>query len=261
MAFGLVGALVEVLMEGPEGMDYASMSIAGINPVDGSLQMDERTLQYWPDTLADTIDIGWNFKDIPGASTSLAQWGANGGRTFSFEVQYHRFMKPHEPRSAFDMIRDPFGLNTPDAEYLKDNRPHNVDVAAEIRYLRAMCYPTYTSSKEQGVTMLTASPPPIVVLVAPGMGLSEDGEDYVYCVMTGCDVTYTLLFPNGVPRRATVALTLRQIVQRKSGIYWAGHSDDALVQLTTDMESNMAKGGGHKGNAEQITKAKDKWNS
>lgn len=45
------------------------------------------------------------------------------------------------------------------------------------------------------------------------MALSEDGADIVYCVMTGCDVNYEKLFPNGQPKVVKVSLTLKQVVQ------------------------------------------------
>jgi len=270
MALGLAGALVEALMEGPEGMDYAAMSYAAIDPANGKLIGSENTFQYWPETFSDTIDIGWSFKDIPGGSHALAQWASNNGRTFTFEVQFHRFMKPlafPESRSVFDKILDPFDLNKPNSELIKDNRPYNVDIAREIRLLRKFCYPKYTKDNQGAAEVMMASPPPVMVLVAPNMALNENGEDYVYCVVTGCDVTYTLLFPNGVPRRATVALTLRQIVQRKYGVFFVGHegTDSPMIQFSTRgsddprRENDIATGGARKGNKSQVGQAQGIW--
>ena len=220
MALGLPGAIVEAMMYGPEGAGegYAAMSIAGINPKNsaGPLLLDERTFQYWPESITDTIDIGWNFKDVAGASHALAQWGSNQGRTITFELQMHRFMKPVADRTAFDVILDPFGFNKPDSELPKNNRLYNVDIQSEVRYLRAFCYPTEDTAKT------TMFPPPIGILAVPGVGLNESGGDAIFVVMTGCDVTYNLLFPNGVPRRATVALTFRQVVQL-NGVFWKAH--------------------------------------
>ena len=210
MAFGVIGAVVEAMMYGPEGMDYKAMSIAGVSPVDQSIMLPERTFQYWPESISDTIDIGWNFKDIPGASHALAQWASNNGRTISFEIQLHRFMKPVDSRNEFEEVLDPFDANAPDSEYLKDNRPYNVDIASEVRYLRAFCYPSYQDVEGY----MTAFPPPIAILYVPGHPMGDTGgTPVIYAVMTGCDVTYTLSFPDGTPRRATVALTFRQVVQ------------------------------------------------
>jgi len=213
MAGGIIGAVVEAMMLGPEGMDYAAMSIAGVNPIDQSIMLPERTFQHWPETISDTIDIGWNFKDIPGASSALAQWASNAGRTITFEVHFHRFMKPVSSRSGFEKAYDLFDATTPTSQNPKDNRLYNVDVAAEIKYLRAFCYPSYKDID----SYKTSFPPPIAILAIPGLRLSDAvtglGDDVIYAVMTGCDATYTLLFPDGTPRRASVSLTFRHILQ------------------------------------------------
>lgn len=210
MAFGIAGAITEAMMYGPEGADHAAMSIAGINPVTHDIMLPERTFQYWPASISDSISIGWNFKDIPGMASELAQWSSNGGRTLSFEVTFSRLMKPVESRNAFEKILDPFDNNNPNTQYLKDNRPHNVDVAAEIKYLRAMCQPSYKDVEGYK----TSFPPTIVMLSIPGHRLDDYGAgDVVYAVMTGCDVVYNLAFPDSTPRKAVVSLVFRLVVQ------------------------------------------------
>lgn len=222
MPGGFIGQLVEAIMNGPEGMDYAHMSIAGIDPTDptgGKLILPEHTFQFWPESIQDSIEVGWQFKEIPGASHALAQWASNGGRTISFEVRLHRFMKPVGDRTVFEVILDPLGLTAPGNQYLKDMRPHNVDLETEIRYLRAFCYPSYGTLEKSTVSY----PPPVALLCIPGVNLNETGSDTIMAVMTGCDVTYNLLFANGRPRNATVALTFKQIVQKAGkGVLWRG---------------------------------------
>lgn len=248
MALGVAGAIVEAIMNGPEGAEHVAISIAGIKPDDpGKLLLPERTFQYWPETISDTIEIGWNFKDIPGASHALAQWASNGGRTIAFEVQFSRFMKPKAEwgkESFFEKINDPIGLTTPNQKLPSDQRPHNVDIAAEIRYLRSFCYPTYKDVK--GYT--TAFPPPIAVLAIPKLELSESGPggNVIFAVMTGCDATHTLLFPDGTPRKATVALTFKQVVQDpyNQGIFFAGHGENAPTKIMEGgLEEEIAAGG------------------
>jgi hypothetical protein len=231
MAFGFVGKLIEAIMNGPEGADSASMSILGLDPADPggtSVILPERTFQFWPESIQDSIEIGWQFKDIPGGSHALAQWGSNNGRTISFEVRLHRFMKPVDDRTVFEKILDPIGLTQPAQQYLKDMRPHNVDIESEIRYLRAFAYPSYAVDSKHGSTV--AYPPPVALLCVPGVGLNELGSHTIMAVMTGCDVTYNLLFPNGKPRNATVALTFRQIVQKAGqGVIWRGIGKDVAI--------------------------------
>ena len=255
MAFGFIGQLIEAIMNGPEGTDSASMSILGLDPADPggtSVILPERTFQFWPESIQDSIEIGWQFKDIPGGSHALAQWGSNNGRTISFEVRMHRFMKPVADRTVFEKILDPIGLTTPGQQYLKDMRPHNVDIESEIRYLRAFAYPSYGVDSVHGSTV--AYPPPVALLCVPGVGLNELGNNTIMAVMTGCDVTYNLLFPNGKPRNATVALTFKQIVQKAGqGVIWRGIGTDKAINgyqyaspdsaYTTDANAAAISGG------------------
>ncbi len=232
---GFASTLTEVIKRGPEGQEsggyhYSSMSIAGIDPRDptkildlnGVETLNERSFQYWPESISDTIDVGWNFKDIPGASHALAQWASNGGRTISFEVPMHRFIRPDDSRSTQEKLKDPFGASGPSSQTPIDNRPHNVDIVNEIRFLRGFCYPLY----EQIGDVYGAFPPPIAILNVPGLRLNESGDgadaDSIFAVMTGCDVTYMLSFADGTPRRANVALTFRQVVQRSEGVVYKG---------------------------------------
>lgn len=229
MPGGFIGQLIEAIMNGPEGMAYANMSLAGIDPTDATgskFVLRERAFQFWPESIQDSIEMGWQFKDIPGASHALAQWASNNGRTISFEVRLHRFMKPVKARTQWEKALDPAELTGPGQEYLKDLRLHNVDIEAEVRYLRAYCYPSYRKDPQTGTTM--TYPPPIACLCVPGLNLNEAGGNTIFAVMTGCDVTYNLLFANGVPRNATVALTFKQIVQTKDrGVLWRGLTADS----------------------------------
>jgi len=250
MALGVIGAIAEAIMVGPEGQDYAAMSIAGMSPKDiGTIMLTERTFQFWPESISDTIDIGWSFKDIPGMSHALAQWASNGGRTITFEVGFNRFMKPVDSKSTIESLLDPFDKTNPNSELLKDNRPHNVDVASEIRYLRAFCYPSFSSDNAEGYNI--AYPPPIAMLCVPGHQLGDVlAEDVIYAVMTGCDVTYKLAFPDGTPRRATVSLTFRQVVQDpfNATVYRAGFEEAFVPDSVTGSKEDISQGGARPGN-------------
>lgn len=247
MALGVIGSIVEAIMYGPEGSDYKAASMLGIDPSspkgDVLPGLGEHTFQYWPETVTDTIDVGWNWKDIPGASSALAQWSGNSGRTIAFEVHLHRLMKPVTSRNFFDKVLDPFELNQPNSEYVKTNRPHNVDVVQEIKWLRAFCYPYYADVD----SYVTAYPPPIALLSLPKLGLGDaNGNHTIYCVMTGCDVNYQLCFPDGTPRKASVSLTFRQVHQDpiKKTIYKVGHGPEGQSNYAfTTNSDNVNKGG------------------
>lgn len=239
---GLASALSSLFMYGPEGgrydggkSRYSRISIAGIDPTDPSKifgSLTERTFQYWPESISDSIDLGWNFKDIPGASHSLAQWSSNGGRTISFEVPLHRFTRPLSTRTSQEKVRDVIGDSGPNAD-----SAHNVDIRNEIQYLRGYCYPTY--AEIGGIK--GALSPPVGILNVPNLGLNESGGDAIFVIMTSCEVNYMLCFPDGTPRRANVSLSFKQIVQKDKKVTYKGWPD----QYKIEDDEKLAKGGGH----------------
>lgn len=211
---GLISGIASAVIEGPEGMPSSHISMCGVDalhPYASKPLLSEQALQWWPETITDSIEIGWDFKQIPGGSHAIAQWSQNGGRTIGFEVVLSRLMKPVSTRNMMDKLRDPFELNTPISKRLKDNRPYNANIGGMIQYLRMYTRPTYAAG-DFGYER--ALPPPFAILNVPGLGLNEDGSDSIYAVMVGCDVTYNLLFPNGAPRLATVSLSFKQVVQK-----------------------------------------------
>jgi hypothetical protein len=225
-------------MEGPEG-DAAAVSMAGISAVDGSVILAERTFQFWPETLNVEPEIGWQFKEIPGLSHSIAQWTQNGGRTFSFDVVFSRFMKPTGNQSALDAVRSLGNMNAPNSQTPIDNRPYNVSVKEEIQWLRQFYLPDYVEATVSGVSATVSQPPPIAMICFPNMGLNEDTSDVVWAVMTGAPETYTLCFPNGEPRLASVSLTFKQVIQ------WPGQGIVLKPRLgIQSLEDNIAAGGG-----------------
>jgi hypothetical protein len=208
MPFGLPGRIVQAILNGPEGRASASFTIAGVNPVDGTLEIPERAFQFWPESISEEPEIGWSFKEIPGASHALAQWTQNGGRNISFEVVFSRFMLPVDQLSSVEKLLS-MGMNTPDAEMPLDNRPMNISVREQVQYLRQYYLPNYVANG----AVTTVVPPPIAMLCAPNLGWGEDGSDVLWTVMTNCSVTHNLAFACGEPRLATVSLAFRQIVQ------------------------------------------------
>lgn len=249
MSLGLVAAMYDAIANGPEGGSPAAMSIAGLDPKDPSkiyegenFSFAERCFQYWPETISDSIEVGWEFKNVGGASHALAQWSSNGGRTISFDVQLSRFTMPLETRSIKEKILSAY--QDPGSSSPVDNRPFNVNIRQQIRYLRGFCYPSYLEI--EGV--VSSLPPPIMALYCPNVGLSETGGDLIYCVMTGCDVTYTLLFRDGTPRRATVSLTLRQVVQTAKGVLFRGFGKGAPEKYSMQEKEFLSPSAGRLNN-------------
>jgi hypothetical protein len=178
---------------------------------------------------------------------SFVRKNANGnnGRTITFEARFHRFMKPVDSRNKFEFLLDPLEVNRPESQYPKDNRLHNVDVAAEIRFLRGFCYPSYKLDEN---SYLTAYPPPIAMLCIPNHAMGDTkGDDVIYAIMTSCDVNYMLAFPDGTPRRANVSLTFRQIIQdpKNNSIYQTGYQEGfQYAGSWMDSKEGLPAGGG-----------------
>jgi len=183
------------------------VSMIGIDHT-GAVVIPQQAFQWWPESITDTMGTGWQFKQIPGASHALAQWGSNNGRVFAMELKLSRSMRYLEDFKSAGLFGDvPLqakGINPRSPR----NLASNVDIRQMVRYLRAYCYPNYDSINN-GIAL----PPVTVVLNVPGLQLNEDGSDTIWAVMTACDVTYMKAFRDGKPRLATVSLGFQQIVQ------------------------------------------------
>lgn len=183
----------------------AKASMMGIDPETGDtiVGLEEQAFQFWPESLQDSIEIGWEPKQVPAMSHALMQWSGNGGRTFSFELQMIRLMKPLAKQPA------PFGMPVEDPTN-EANQPFNVNIEYMINFFRSFCYPTYTDT---AAGIRRAKAPPIAILNMPNMGLNEDGSDIIFGVVTGCDVTYEKLFSDGQPRIVKISLTFKQVIE------------------------------------------------
>ncbi|RLI53433.1 MAG: hypothetical protein DRP09_15715 [Candidatus Thorarchaeota archaeon] len=206
--------IIKAILEGPEGMELARCAIMGVDG-EGTEVIPAKVFQWWPDQMTDAIQTGWNPKTIPGMSHPLQVWGSNGGRTLSFEVVLSRLRVHADDLSTVQAV-EYAGLAVDTEDDI------NRDVEDDIAYLRAFCYPSYQYD-EEGFTVV--DPPPIALLNFPMMNLNENGDDIIWCVMTGCDVTYLRSFPNGRPRLAKVSLTFSQTKQDVDGLWNAGLED------------------------------------
>jgi len=190
-------------------------------PVPG---LEERAFQWFPESFSDSIEIGWEAKQTPGASHAIMQWSGNGGRTFAFETLLYRNMAPLTLQAQQQTILAVEGLPNPNEP---GNSLYNINIESMVNWLRSFCYPRYVTGQGFGGTTITRPvSPPIAILNLPGMALNEDGSDIVYCVVTGCDVTYEKLFANGQPKVVKVNLTLKQVVQypgRAQSIQFVGY--------------------------------------
>ena len=175
-----------------------------------------------PESVQDSIQIGWESKPVPAMSHALMQWGGNEGRDIAFELVMYRHMRP--------VSYQPSSFGAPKESPLNEvNQPHNVNIEYMVSWFRAFAYPSY---EEIGNYRRPVSPP-LCLLNLPGLALNEDGSDILLTVMTSCDVTYEKAFPNGQPRSVRLSLGFKQIVQ------------DPVLGLTfksqTDMNNALTK--------------------
>ncbi len=201
----------------------AGVSLMGIDHA-GKRTIPQQSLQWWPDTLSDSIATGWSEKVIPGGSHALMQWGGNAGRSIAFNVKMSRSMRYIEnfnQGTGFglgDNSSVPLTAQALEPENAR-NVKNNIDIKRMIYYLRAYCYPDYDGQPG------TAVPPVICILDVPGFGLNEDGRDSIFSVMTGCDMTYQKAFTDGLPRLVDMSLVFKQVVQSKDGVHYRSRRD------------------------------------
>lgn len=215
-AKGLLALAQVGLRLGVGRVETAQASMMGIHSETGSTVLPERAFQWFPESFSDSIEIGWEPKQVPGGSHAIMQWNSNGGRTFSFETLLYRNMAPLAlQQQQSTLLQQGTGTALLPDPSNADNAPYNINIESMVSWFRAFCYPTYVEGQGFGGTTITRPvSPPIAILNLPGMALNEDGSDIIYCVVTGCDVNYEKLFPNGQPRVVKVSLTLKQVVQK-----------------------------------------------
>ena len=223
-------ALAQPIAQAIQGkIPVARASMMGIDSESGEIALPEHAFQWWPESFSDSIEIGWEPKQVPGASHAIMQWNSNGGRTFSFDVLLYRNMEPLAVQAELLPSITIAGAAGPtagaavvavDTTFLPDpsnddNAKFNINIEYMVSWLRSFCYPRYIrGTGSDGSTVVTrVVAPPIAILNLPNMALNEDGGDTVFGVVTACDVTYEKLFPNGQPRAVKVSLTLKQVVQ------------------------------------------------
>ena len=179
--------------------------------------------QYFPETITDTKGINWSPKDIPGGSLPLYQWVSSGARTISFVAQFSTDVdcsKPTPQVSEVAATVESPNLDISKYKRLRDQglEDRNVDIRAAVAWLRSYMLPSYGNTNAVGVAKTTAPSKLRLSLPNSGIGLaggshSASSRDWMTCVMAGCDVTWTAFFPSGVPRLASVQLSLNQVAQ------------------------------------------------
>jgi hypothetical protein len=176
------------------------MTIMGVSSSTGEVLIEETAFQYMPESIADSLEIGWEFKNAPATSHGLAHWTQNGGRSITFEVTFGRDMQ-YTPKAHAFLTADPNATGV---------REYNGNPDYMIKLLRSFCYP----ERQSDGTVLS---PPIAYVNLVGSSIGVRGEDMFIGVMTSCEVTYKRISGDGAgggyTRLATASLGFKEVVQ------------------------------------------------
>lgn len=214
------------------GEKRTALRLIDLDPDRNDAERPDRVFifQYWPEQITDSKEINYQNKEIPGGSLSLLQWVASGQRTLAFTAIFTCDV------DLLEMDGSPSVKRGALAQVGENDR--NVDIRSAVTWLRRFMVPTYRSGASANGVGLTI-PPRKLLFHAPGTGIGMWGgdpggivaPDTVVCVMTQCEVTVEAWFPSGLPRYASVQITLSQIAQR------AGHVK--FPSMTEGMERAM----------------------
>lgn len=198
-------------------------------------QGDQRTFQYFPSSLSDSQGTNYQSKVIPGLSHPLYQWTSGQARVISFEAIFTRDRtytadEASAIKNGSAGNRDNSGAgNTTNAlsqasgakalGIASNSDSRNVDIPSAVAWLRSFLLPEYGKdvSGTKGDSPERPHPPMKLILGLPGVrinwGVPSLPPSEMYCIMTGCEVTYDGFFFDGTPRMAKVALSFTEIIQ------------------------------------------------
>ena len=172
--------------------------------------------QYWPESLQDSRASEWNPMNIPGGSHPIYQWTHGGERNLSLTAV---FTTDTDPGAEALLNKDPYreARSAPLNGLVLGER--DVDLTSVVSWLRWFTYPAYEADSNK------VYEPAKCLLVMPNTRLAHNGQDYITCVMTQCDVTYQAWFVNGFPRIIEVSLAFAEVVQSGRRVAFHNRND------------------------------------
>ena len=184
--------------------------------------------QYFPESISDSKGVNWSPKEIPGGSLPLYQWISSGERVISFTAVFTADVDFSEEANKSDAASKFRDLLKSDGELSR-----NQDVRTAIMWLRRFMMPRYGDNVDTGGPLTKA--PRKLQLHMPGTGIGWSGgagntvhntQHHITAIMTGCEVELVQLFPSGLPRIATVALSFAQVAQFQGEVQFPAPDDD-----------------------------------
>lgn len=191
--------------------------------------------QYFPESIQDSKQVNYQRKDIPGASLPIYQWMNSGERSLSFSAVF---------TSDTDLLDTNGQLRTDLVTSQKNSAvdTRNADCRAAVAWLRRLMLPAY-QAKGTALGVPAAIAPPCLLLYMKGSGIGLAGgawgafsnDDYVYCRMSQCDVSYESFFPSGFPRTLVVQLGFFQVAQHDGIVSFPQRGGTMVDAITGDL--------------------------
>jgi len=173
--------------------------------------------QFFPEDFSDSRSVNFTSRNPLKSSHPIYGWLKGTERTISFSIVLVQEIKN-------------YNFTTTLARYTR-----TIDINYAVRWLRRLMYPTLKS----GIIY----PPPLLRLYVPNLGIGyDDNPDVLYVYMTGCDVTYEDLYPDGTPRIAVVETSfVESIMDEKMNYNFRSRFHD-FIKVATKLPP--LKGGG-----------------
>lgn len=248
--------------------------VAGAGAGERATVAQYRRFQYYPESVADSKQVGYQPKEVPGGSLPLYQWTTSGERTISFtaflttdidHLVMQQTVETDQPTGARQGDQTPppgveirttsiSGSVNRVSERLRaaGALQRNPYIPAAIAWLRRFMLPRYGENVEVGVPL--TQPPHKLLLHLTGTQIERGGGvggfsvpgGGILCVMTTCDVNYEKFFPSGNPRKVSVDLAFAEVPQRGGAVRFPSASgldeDVAFYRLEARAPSNTSGG-------------------
>jgi hypothetical protein len=166
--------------------------------------------QYFPDSITSTKAPTLSSKEIPGMNLPIYGWISGGEHLINFTASFSCDIDLTE-------LQVGRGENVREVLARRGLEQDNVDIRAAVAWLRQYTLASYFETEN---SIRTVPPPPVRlhipnsgIGVLAGIGGVASSPDSVTGYLRTADPTYAAYFPSGLPRVASVSISLAQTAQ------------------------------------------------
>lgn len=154
----------------------------------------------WPEEFSLSREANYASTQVPGGTGSIHQWTSTTGNSSSLTFKLFRDIRPRVDLPFLtSVVVDPLS---------PENRKYNRDIVADLQFLDQLLLPKYEISSSG----TRPQPPRVGMFTFGGMEVFFGGRDYCICIVKSIEKQFQRVFPNGVPRVATVTLQLEETI-------------------------------------------------